>query len=333
MNSGINDSMTSNPAKTVLFLVFPDVKLLDLAGPMQVFADTKYFSDQNYKLIVASQHGESVSSDTLLPVATTALSAVHDQDIDTLIIAGGHGAFAAAQDAELLAEVRRLAAISRRVGSVCTGAFVLAAAGLLVGRRAVTHWENCDQFRETFADITIEADAIYVKDDNIWTSAGVTAGIDMSLAMVAEDVGRKSALALAHSLVCYMVRPGGQSQFSTSLQMQSQTSSGRFDDLNAWMAENLTANLSVESLADRAAMSTRNFARLYKTHTGVSPAKAVEAIRVDAACRLLEETELPLGLVAKRSGFIDDERLRRAMMRSFKVAPGEYRQRFSAARG
>lgn len=320
--------MTSFSAKSVVFIVFPQTKLLDLTGPMQVFTDAGLENGQRYELMVASLHGGNVPSDALLPIATTPIPALPDTRIDTLIIAGGPGAFTASKDTEFLDHVRRLASKSGRIGSVCTGAFVLARAGLLNGRRAVTHWESCDRFGTTFADVTVEADAIFVKDGPLWTSAGVTAGIDMSLAMVAEDHGRKAALALARSLVCYMVRPGGQSQFSASLKQQHRDSAGRFDDLNAWIADNLTAPLSVEDLADKAMMSPRNFARLYKDHTGTSPAKAVETARLNAACRLLEETGFPLTTVARQSGFIDDERLRRAMMRALKIAPGEYRQRF-----
>ncbi len=322
--------MTSKSAKIVVIIVFPYVKLLDLTGPMQVFADAKHECDQDYKLIVASKDGGDIASDTILPIATTPMSSLRDIPIDTFIVAGGSGAPRAAEDVAFLTEVRSLAANCRRVGSVCTGAFVLAAAGLLSGHRAVTHWDSCDQFAAQFNDISVERDAIYVQDGNIWTSAGVTAGIDMSLAMVAEDIGRKAALALARSLVCYMVRPGGQSQFSTSLKQQARNASGRFDDLNAWMADNVASNLCVDSLASQARMSPRNFARLYKKHTGASPAKAVEQVRLNAACQLLEETDLPLSVIAMQSGFVDDERLRRAMMRSYMVAPGEYRQRFNS---
>ncbi|WP_090216563.1 GlxA family transcriptional regulator [Litoreibacter janthinus] len=320
--------MTSISAKTVVFIVFPNVKLLDLTGPMQVFADANLDCAGRYDVNVAARLGGDVCTDAVIPISTTPFSDLRSMDIDTLIIAGGSGAFGAAEDRDFLDDIRALAARSRRVGSVCTGAFILAHAGLLAGRSAVTHWESCDRFRETFDDITVEDDAIYVKDGNVWTSAGVTAGIDMSLAMVAEDFGRQSALALARSLVCYMVRPGGQSQFSTTLRQQSAGASGRFDELNAWIASNLTTTLSVEDLADKAAMSARNFARLYKIHTGRSPAKAVEQMRVDAACRLLEETDLPLTSIAKACGFVDDERLRRAVTRAHNIAPGEYRQRF-----
>ncbi|MGV6888535.1 GlxA family transcriptional regulator [Rhodophyticola sp. SM2404] len=327
----MNDNMTSNPAKTVLFVVFPNVKLLDLAGPMQVFADTTLRSTQVYDIVVASFDGGTVSSDAHLPVETVVLSKLRNLDIDTLIVAGGPGAFAASENANFRDEVQHLAAQSRRVGSVCTGAFILAKAGLLDGRRVVTHWEYCDLFHDSFDEARVEEDAIFIKDGNIWTSAGVTAGIDMSLAMVTEDVGRKAALEVAQSLVCYLVRPGGQSQFSTTLKHQYQTSSGRFDELNAWIADNLTAPLSVDDLANQAAMSPRHFARLYTAQTGATPAKAVEAIRLKAACLLLEETDMPLGMIVKQCGFADSERLRRAMMRSFKVAPGAYRKRFGQA--
>lgn len=320
--------MTSISAKHVIFVAFPDVKLLDIAGPMQVFADANLISPGQYGLKLVSLDGGTIASDAIMPVATTPMSSLKGVSIDTVIIAGGSGAFAASENDMFLQEIRELVARARRTASVCTGAFVLAKAGLLTGRSAVTHWDSCDRLRAEFKDITVNDDAIYVRDGNIWTSAGVTTGIDMSLAMVAEDIGRKPALNLARSLVCYMVRPGGQSQFSGPLKQQSQNQSGRFEDLNAWIAGNLTADLSVEILADRAMMSPRNFARLYKKHIGVSPAKAVEEFRVDAACRLLEETNHPLSDVARQCGFFDDERFRRALMRGRNVAPGVYRERF-----
>jgi transcriptional regulator GlxA family with amidase domain len=320
--------MTSNSAKIIVFVVFPGIKLLDLTGPLQVFVDANSECAAQYNVRIASKTGGDVASDAVLPVATKPLSELHHLDIDTLIIAGGPGAFAAAEDSAFLDHIRHLAAQSRRVASVCTGAFVLAQAGLLEGRSAVTHWGSCDRLRDICKTITVKDDAIFVRDGPVWTSAGVTAGIDMSLAMVGEDLGRKHALTLARSLVCYMVRPGGQSHFSTVLRQQSETASGLFDALDLWIASNLTATLSVEELAEQMKMSPRNFARLYKTHTGVSPAKAVERMRLDAACRLLEETVLPLTSVAKGCGFLDDERLRRAFARSLNIAPGEYRQRF-----
>lgn len=321
--------MTSNSANTVVFVTFPQVKLLDLTGPMQVFADTQLFATHGYDIKVVSGAGGMIQTDAILPVMTDPISSLTDIPIDTLVIAGGSGAFAACEDAAFLDSIRALAARSRRVASVCTGAFILAHAGLLNGRRAVTHWDSCDLLQSDFKDITVQPDAIYVQDGAFWTSAGVTSGIDMALAMVAQDRGRKAALALARSLVCYLVRPGGQSQFSAPLRQQTATQSNRFDDLNAWITENLTADLSVETLAARTAMSPRNFARLYKAHTGTPPAKAVEAMRVEAACRLLETTDLPLTTLAAQAGFHDVEHLRRALMRHRNVAPGTYRQRFT----
>ncbi len=322
--------MTSKTAKAVVFVTYPGVKLLDLTGPLQVFSDAALHHGSGYDVEVVSQSGGMVRSDTPMPVATLPFADVADS-IDTLIIAGGGGVFDAVKDAHFLDGIRALAARSRRIGSICTGAFALAHAGLLSGRRAVTHWDSCDLLRETFADIIVEDDAIFVRDGHIWTSAGVTSGIDMSLAMVADDIGRGPALALARNLVCYMVRPGGQSQFSTSLQHQLESATGRFETLNAWITDNLSAPLTVEDLADKAMMSPRNFARLYRSETGITPAKAVERMRVEAACRLLEESDLPLATIASRCGFHDDERFRRAFARARNIAPGEYRQRFGHA--
>lgn len=320
--------MTSFCAKKVVFVVFPDVKLLDLAGPLQVFTDANFYHPGTYELSVVSMGGGQVGTDTVMPVQTTAISSASEHSVDAMIVVGGAGAYAAAQDVGFVREVASSAAKARRVASVCTGAFILAEAGLLSGRKAVTHWESCDQLRAEYSDIEVVEDAIFVTDGHVRTSAGVTAGIDMCLDMVAEDLGRKAALDLARSLVCYLVRPGGQSQFSAPLQQQSQAVSGKFDSLNAWIPENLSADLSVDALAEREGMSPRNFSRLYRQHTGLTPAKAVEAFRVNAVCRLLEETDLPLIKIADMCGFRDDERMRRALMRSRAVAPGEYRQRF-----
>ncbi|MEM9348655.1 MAG: helix-turn-helix domain-containing protein [Pseudomonadota bacterium] len=324
--------MTSFSAKRVLFVTFPKLKLLDLTGPVQVFTDANLQGQALYDVRVASLKGGTVKTDTVMPATSERLSLFRDEPIDTLVIVGGPGAYGAAKDDTLLEEVRTLSAKARRVASVCTGAFVLAAANLLAQRSAVTHWESCERLQTEHPEINVKADAIFVRDGKFRTSAGVTAGIDMCLDMVAEDLGRPAALALARSLVCYLIRPGGQSQFSAPLQQQAQSSTDKFDRLNAWISENLSADLSVEALAEREGMSPRNFSRLYRQHTGTTPAKAVEALRVDAACRMLEESQLPLTVIAVQCGFYDDERFRRAMMRGRGVAPGEYRQRFSTLR-
>ncbi len=319
----------SQPRLTV-FLVYPGVKLLDLAGPLQVFADAARSGGglPAYRTKVASLDGGSIPSDTSVAVPSAPFASLAEEPIDTLLVIGGTGVFAALQDAQLVEEVRGLAARARRVGSICSGAFLLAAAGLLSGKRAATHWDYCSRLAAYDPNIQVEHDSIYVEDGGVWTSAGVTAGIDLALAMVAKDIGRPRAMALARNLVTFMVRPGGQSQFSPVLARQSADAEGRFDGLHDWMASNLESDLRVEVLAEQAGMSPRSFARLYAEHTGQTPAKAVEALRVEAARGLLETTDLAVSQVALRCGFGDDERLRRAFLRSLQVPPAAYRERF-----
>ncbi len=316
--------------RLIVFLIYPGVKLLDLAGPLQVFADAARSGGglPAYRTKVVSLEGGSIPSDTAVALPSAPFASLAAEPIDTLLVIGGTGVFAALQDAQLVEEVRGLATRARRVGSICSGAFLLAAAGLLSGRRAATHWDYCSRLAAYDPDIQVESDSIYVEDSGVWTSAGVTAGIDLALAMVAQDVGRPRAMALARNLVTFMVRPGGQSQFSPVLERQSADAEGRFDALHDWMAANLESDLRVEALADQAGMSPRNFARLYAEHTGQTPAKAVEALRVEAARGLLESTDLAVGQVALRCGFGDDERLRRAFARSLQVSPAAYRERF-----
>ncbi len=315
--------------RTIVFVVYSDVKLLDLAGPLQAFNDATFEDGKPaYKTAVASIDGSDVKSDTPLVISSQCLENWKRRNIDTLIITGGSGARAACEDKKLLNMVSRLATKANRVGSVCTGAFILAACGLLDGKRAVTHWESCNQLGEHFPLVKVETDPIFIKEENVWTSAGVTAGLDMALAMIAEDLGRTNSLNLARSLVSYMVRPGGQSQFSSFLDMQTNDTSGRFETLHKWMANNLEKDLSVEQLAAQTSMSPRNFARAYVSHTGQTPAKAVEALRIENARRLLEDTSTPVTSVALQCGFIDDERMRRAFMRRLNVSPNDYRLRF-----
>ena len=316
------------PKKTIAFLVFGDVKLLDIAGALQVFEDANLVRADSYNTVVISSKGGQTDTDTVLPIITERAADWLDRKVDTLIIAGGPGARKASQDEDVISQVQAHAAHCERIGSICTGAFVLASAGLLDGHRAVTHWESCKQLAQTYPLVNVESDPIFIKDGNIWTSAGVTAGIDMALAMVNEDHGRPTALALARLLVTYMVRPGGQSQFSATLNRQFEDGSGRFDDLHHWIENNLQSDLRVERLAEKANMSPRNFARVYTAHTNQSPAKAVERMRSEAARLLLEETQLPVSVIASRCGFGDDERLRRALHRAFGVSPSDYRQRF-----
>lgn len=315
----------------IVFVVYPGVKLLDLAGPLQVFNDAMdVHGNSAYRCSIASLAGSLVISDTPVSVSTVRLSDWNGRRIDTLIIVGGQGVFAAMKDTKLLKYVQSLAKRSRRVGSICNAAFILARCGLLDGRRAVTHWDSCTRFAAEFPDVAVEENSIFLNDGDVWTSAGVTAGIDMAIAMVSDDLGRTSALSLARSLVTYLVRPGGQSQFSEALELQVADGAGRFDELHKWMRNHLDQDLRNERLADRMSMSARNFSRLYLSSTGKTPAKSVEAMRVEAACQLLERGNAPLKNIAHRCGFGDDERMRRAFVRTLKVSPQDYRKRFKA---
>ena len=320
---------SSRPA--ILFVVYPGVKLLDLAGPLQVFNDA--IDDHGiaaYRCVIASIDGRSVISDTPVTISTERLSTWSRRRIDTLIVVGGQGAYAAMEHDGLVSCITKLAARSRRVGSICNAAFILARCGLLDGRRAVTHWDSCEKLAAEYPAIDVEKNPIFMNDGEIWTSAGVTAGVDMAIAMVSDDLGRSSALSLARSLVTYLVRPGGQSQFSEALELQAADSAGRFDDLHKWIRSHLDHDLRNERLADRMNMSARNFARLYTSSVGKTPAKSVEAMRVEAACHLLEQSSSTLKTIADCCGFGDDERMRRAFIRALKVSPQDYRRRFHA---
>ncbi len=313
----------------IAFIVYPQIKLLDLAGPLQAFTDALDDSGAVvYKTVILSLNGSLVTSDTPVSVSTDPIAEWKDRQIDTLIIVGGTGARIASQNTDLLAAINQLASRSKRVGAICSGAFVLAACGLLSGRRAVTHWESCEELSTVYPDIRVEPEPIFINDKNVWTSAGVTAGLDMALAMISDDLGRSAALNLARSLVTYLVRPGGQSQFSEALKVQIADGSGRFDSLHQWMRNNLDQDLSVSSLANQALMSARNFARLYASETHQTPAKAVEAMRVEAARNLLERGQLPMKVIAKQCGFGNEEGMRRSFVRLIKVTPSDYEKRF-----
>lgn len=329
----ISAKTMNRPARSqqlIAFVVFPGVKLLDLAGPLQVFADAPRATGgrPSYRTLVASLDGGAVATDTGVELPTVSLASVVRKAIDTLVVAGGSGVHEAARDEVLVGSVARLERRARRTASICSGAFILAAAGLLDGKRAVTHWEFCGQLAREHPLVQVESDPIFIKQGSIWTSAGVTAGIDLALAMVAEDLGRPAALDVARSLVSYMVRPGGQSQFSSALSSQLADASGRFDALHHWISQNLDRDLRVETLADRMHMTARTFARTYAEQTGRTPAKAVETMRVEAARDLLEGGKLSIAAIAQRCGFGDDERMRCAFQRSLHVSPSDYRQRF-----
>jgi transcriptional regulator GlxA family with amidase domain len=274
---------------------------------------------------VVSSRGPVVTASAGLGLAVAALPPVR-APLDTLLLAGGPGVHRAAADPTVVQWVRARAKNARRTASACTGAFLLAAAGLLDGRRAVTHWMHCAELARRFPAVRVEPDPIFVRDGSIWTSAGVTAAIDLALALVEEDAGRTLALAVARHLVMFLKRPGGQAQFSTVLSLQA--AEDRFGALHGWMAGRLTGDLSLPALARRVGMSERSFSRHYTKATGTTPARAVERLRVEAARRLLSDTRLPVKRVAERCGFGSEETLRRSFIRLLAVTPHDYRARF-----
>lgn len=308
---------------------YPDVQLLDVAGPLQVFASANdgaraAGTPLPYAPVVVAATTRVVTSSGLALEAEL-LPAV-DEPLDTVMVAGGFGVYAACEDAASVGWVGARAKAARRVASVCSGAFLLAETGLLDGRRAVTHWHRCEAFRRRYPRVRLEGDPIFVRDGEVWTSAGVTAGIDLALALVEDDLGRAAALAVARQLVVFLKRPGGQSQFSAALELQD--GEGRFDDLHAWIVAHLDRPATLADLAERAGMSVRSFSRHYRAATGRTPARAVEELRLEAARRMLEEGR-PIGRIVGRCGFGSEETLRRAFQRRFGVAPQAYRERFS----
>jgi transcriptional regulator GlxA family with amidase domain len=312
-------------------LAFANVQVLDVTGPLQVFASANDLARQQglplpYAVSVIAAQAEPVMTSAGLALVAEPLPAA-DAPCDTLVIAGGWGVYGAAEDPALVDWVRQKATQARRITSVCTGAFLLAASGLLDGCRVATHWTRCEELARKYPQLTVEANPIFIQQGNLWTSAGVTAGIDLCLALVEEDLGRAVALEVARHLVVFLKRPGGQSQFSVTLSLQNQ--GNRFDELHAWIAENLTCDLGVPTLAEQAGMSERSFVRHYRADTGQTPARAIELIRVETARRLLSDTGLPVKRIAANCGFGSEETLRRSFLRAIGVTPQAYRERFS----
>lgn len=312
-------------------LAFQDVQLLDVTGPLQVFASAnahvvKAGGSPPYTVGIVAKDEGSVTASAGVGLLVLPLSGAC-QAVDTLIVAGGEGVDAAAADRELVAWLRSRAAKARRVASVCTGAFLLAASGTLDGRRAVTHWSYCTELARRFPAVHVEMDPIFVRDGSVWTSAGVTAGIDLALALVEQDLGREAALAVARYLVVFLKRPGGQAQFSAALSLQ--TAEDRFGPLHLWMQARLDGDLSLTALASRAAMSERSFSRHYLKDTGMTPTRAVERLRVEAARQMLTETRQTAKRIAQRCGFGSEETMRRSFLRLLATTPQDYRMRFS----
>ena len=303
-------------------LVFPDFQLLDAAGPISVFEIAARFAGSPPSIkVLAATPGPVRSSSGVEMVARGLKSA---GAITTLIVAGGEGVDEAAKCAKTLAFVRRLAKRGVRVASVCSGTYILAEAGLLDGRRATTHWRRTKHFLGTYPRVKLEPDRIFVRDGNVWSSAGISAGIDLALAMAAEDFGDEIAQKTARQLVLYHRRSGGQSQFSSLLELKAP--SGRFGPLLTWAREHLDAPLTVEDLAEQAGMSSRHFARAFIAETGTTPSKAVERLRIEVARQRVQSSSEAIERVAQLTGFRDPERMRRAFIRAFGQPPQSLRR-------
>jgi transcriptional regulator GlxA family with amidase domain len=314
----------------IVIVAFPCGQILDVSGPMEVFSTaSRFLPIPPYRTQVVSAQGGAVLSTSGMEFLTTAIADVVGP-IDTLVVAGGRDIHEASADEHLVRHIGRLAADSRRVTSVCSGAFLLAAAGLLDGRRATTHWADCALLAGDYPLVTVEPDAIYVHDDDVWTSAGVTAGIDLALALVADDHGPRAAGEVARQLVVYLRRSGGQAQFSAVLAAQS-SDHEPVRDVLTWLTDNLTADLSIPALALHAHLSDRQFSRVFKAEVGVTPAEHVEAVRMESACRLLETTSKSMEQIAADCGFGVPETMNRAFRRRLNTTPGEHRHHFGTA--
>jgi len=315
--------------RRVLIVAFEGIQPLDVVGPAEVFSTAEQIAPGAYSVdVVARAPNLLLTRSRAYGIAPSKSLAQCRGPIDTLIVAGGSGVDDAVADELLVRWVRSAARRSRRVASVCTGAFLLAAAGLLDGRRATTHWGRCRELERRHPEIDVDPNPIFVRDGNVWTSAGVTAGIDLALSLVEDDLGPQIARDVARWLIVFLQRPGGQAQFSAQLSSVPATRAP-LRELQAWIADHLGEDLRVETLAARAVMSPRNFARAFRRETGITPAAYVETLRVEAARQRLERSSEPVDQVAAQTGFGTPETMRRAFARRVGVAPAEYRSRFT----
>ena len=323
-------------SRIVVILAFDSALALDITGPTEAFAMANRSclgAGETYELRIVSPDGGVISTASGIDMLTEPLNVI--EEIDTLIVSGGLEVQAVASNPTVSAWVRDVAMRARRVCSVCTGAFVLAEAGLLDGRKAATHWGSGLEFRKKYPLVELDLKPIYIRDGGVWTSAGVTAGIDLALALIEDDLGQSAAINIAKQLVVFLHRPGNQAQFSSTLSAQLKTAdrdaAQRFRQLHDWMAEHLSSDLTVPALADRVNMAPRSFARLYAEVMGVTPGKAVEDLRLEGAKQRLEARMALVKEVAFQCGFGNEERMRRSFLRKFGVAPSVYRERFGAA--
>jgi transcriptional regulator GlxA family with amidase domain len=319
--------------RVVVLFAYDDCQSLDVTGPFEVFSLANRYSepgDSPYRIVIVSRAGGAIRSNSGLQIAGTTAIADTPRGVDTILVVGGSdsGQQQITTDPHALEWLRRTTPRVRRYGSVCTGAFLLGAAGLLDGRRVTTHWNSCAELSAMYPAARVIANAIYIEDGPLYTSAGVTAAMDLALVLVEADLGRKVALAVARHLVVFLRRSGGQSQFSTMLSAQAHASH-RLRDLMSWIVDNPTGDLRVAALAARVNMSERNFTRRFRSDTGMTPAEFVESARLDRARLLLEETEWPISKLAQQSGFGSVDGLERTFVRRLDTTPREYRRRFT----
>lgn len=303
-------------------LVFPGFQLLDAAGPISVFEIASRLAGATASIRVLAEGPGGVRSSSGVELLARGLRSAGQ--LSTLIVAGGEGVIAASRSTKLLAFVRAAEKRGVRIASVCSGAYILAEAGLLDGRRATTHWRRTPHFLSTYPKVKLESDRIFVRDGEIWSSAGISAGIDLALAMVLDDFGEEVSRQTARQLVLYDRRSGGQSQFSSLLELKAP--SGRFSPLLTWAREHLDAPLTVEHLAERAGMSSRHFTRAFVAETGTTPFKAVERLRIEVARQRVQSSSEAIERVAQSTGFRDPERMRRAFIRAFGQPPQSLRR-------
>ncbi len=330
-----NNGSANRATRRIVFVAGPGTEILDLVGPLQVFARASdmYCREHPGAKPVYSTEVVSISSNRSLMANCGLRFAAHKTfrqvrgKIDTLLVAGGEAIEQNTVDADAVRWLRTIARRARRVGSVCTGAMLLARAGLLDGRRATTHWNWCQTLIKRAPRADVDPDPIFVRDENVYTSAGVTAGMDLALALVEEDHGSKLALQVARNLVLYLRRPGGQSQFSAALSLQL-TDRKPLRDLETWVLDNLNKPLTIPVLAQRVAMSPRNFARVFTMEMKTTPAKFVERLRVEAARRRLEESQNSMETIATECGFGNVNSMRNVFQRTIRIPPGQYRCHF-----
>ncbi|MHB8241097.1 MAG: GlxA family transcriptional regulator [Solirubrobacteraceae bacterium] len=322
--------------RQIVILAFAGVQSLDVTGPLEVFAGAQDLiestgrSDSGFDVQIVSRDGAPLATSSGMTIVPHGSIADVTAAIDTLIVPGGSGQSLAGEDHVLLDWIARASAGARRTASVCTGAFLLARAGLLDGRRASTHWAHAAKLSRQYPNVDVDPDPIFVRDGNIWSSAGVTAGMDLALALVEEDLDRDAALTLARHLVLFLRRPGSQSQFSVTLgSQQPQRESLR--DIQSTVLEDVAGVHTVEAMAERAHMSPRHFARAFRLETGITPARYVERVRLEAARRHLEEGSESIAQVARACGFGTPETMRRVFLRALHVGPAEYRRRFQGS--